>query len=81
MDVRRAVDERPERVRLRYPAIAQQKIRCVIPIMPNSASFYSGADISGIAARPKLRQNDGARRTTRLKDPDSDDAAEPTKGF
>jgi hypothetical protein len=37
--------------------------------------------VSGIAAGPELRQNAGARRTTRLRAPDSDDAAQRTKGF
>ena len=37
--------------------------------------------VYGIAAGPKLRQNNGARRTTRLRAPDSDDAAGRTKGF
>jgi hypothetical protein len=36
---------------------------------------------SGVVAEPKLRQNGAARGKTRLRAPDSDDSAGPTKGF
>jgi hypothetical protein len=37
--------------------------------------------VSGVATGPTIRQNAGARRTTTLRAPDSDDAAGRTKGF
>jgi hypothetical protein len=37
--------------------------------------------VSGVAAEPKLRQNSDGRGKTRLRAPESDDAAGATKGF
>jgi hypothetical protein len=37
--------------------------------------------VLGVVAGPKLRQNDGERGERRLRVPESDDAAGPTKGL
>jgi len=57
-----------------FPPSAEQPLYCWRP-------GECRQSVLGVAAGPKFRQNGGARDKTRLRVPDSDDAAGPTKGF